>query len=418
MTDSSHDTADIIVIGGGVAGLSTALQLAARKQKVLLLEKGELASGSTNQASGLLGQLRSNPDAVRMLMDSMAMLLRLEEQDGTRVFTPSGSVRIAQNPARAAEIHRGVEIGQAAGLEIYPIDTQEVKRRLPYMNVEDVTAACFCPTDGYLHPPDLAQLYIRAARRNGVDLRPHVAVDRILIEGGKVTGCRVGEQVFHAPVVVNAGGPWSYLVADMAAQRLPTAGIGHCYLTFGPDPSYPIDPNSPTARDRENLIYSRPTREGALHVGIYETQPVGYEMEALPADFQMAAMRVDRQNPTIQTLLDAARRRFPFIREDSPLRLTTGIMSWTPDGHALCGQLPEVAGLYHCAGFCGHGVMQSAAVGVLMAELILDGTCRYDLSQLEADRFYDLPEFMSREAVTTRCAQTYAAAYSKLETVQ
>ena len=141
-------------------------------------------------------------------------------------------------------------------------------------------------------------------------------------------------------------------------------------------------------------------------------------MESLPADFKMAAMRVDRKDPTVRALLAAARHRFPFIREETPLRFTTGIMSWTPDGNALCGPLPNVAGLYHCAGFCGHGIMQSAAVGVLMAEMVLDGVCRYDLSQLEADRFYDLPEFVSREAVTTRCAQTYANVYSKLEAPQ
>src|SRR3954469_10884574 len=100
--------ADVIVIGGGVAGLSTALQLAARGQKVTLLEKGELASGSTGQASGLLGQLRSNTEAIRMLVDSMAILRELQEQDGARVFTQSGSVRVAQNEARAAEIRRGI----------------------------------------------------------------------------------------------------------------------------------------------------------------------------------------------------------------------------------------------------------------------------------------------------------------------
>ena len=77
--------------------------------------------------------------------------------------------------------------------------------------------------------------------------------------------------------------------------------------------------------------------------------------------------------------------------------------------------MPDVAGLYHCAGFCGHGVMQSAAVGVLMADLILDGTCRYDLAQLEADRFFDLPEFMDRARVKARCAETYAHCYSKIE---
>src|SRR2546427_10370844 len=102
MTGPTNNTADVIVIGSGVAGLSTALQLAARGQKVMLLEKGELASGSTGQASGLLGQLRSNAEAIRMLMDSMAILRELQEQDGARIFTQSGSVRVAQSEALAA----------------------------------------------------------------------------------------------------------------------------------------------------------------------------------------------------------------------------------------------------------------------------------------------------------------------------
>src|SRR5260221_343541 len=102
-SDSAH-TADIIVVGGGGAGLSTAFQLAGRRQRVTLLDKGELASGSTGRASGLLGQLRSNREAIRLLVDSMTTLRQLQEQDGVNLFTPSGSVRIAQNEARAAEI--------------------------------------------------------------------------------------------------------------------------------------------------------------------------------------------------------------------------------------------------------------------------------------------------------------------------
>src|SRR5437764_7460098 len=117
-------TVDVLVIGGGVAGLSTALQLAARKQRVVLLEKGELASGSTGQASGLLGQLRSNPEATRMLMDSMSILGRLEEEDGSRIFTRSGSMRVAQNDARAGEIHRSLNVAREAGLDVRTIDIQ------------------------------------------------------------------------------------------------------------------------------------------------------------------------------------------------------------------------------------------------------------------------------------------------------
>jgi glycine/D-amino acid oxidase-like deaminating enzyme len=408
-------TADVIVIGGGVAGLSTALQLAARGQRVVLLEKAELGSGATGRASGLLGQLRSTPEATRLLVDSIALLKQLQKQAGRKVFTESGSVRIAQTEARAAEVRQAIETGRAAGLPVHPIDASEVKRRMPYMNVEDVIAACFCPTDGYLHPPELAELYVQVARQNGVDLRPHTPVEEIAIRGGRVTGCRAGGETFSAPVVVNAGGPWSHLIADMAAQRLPTAGIGHCYITVLPDAAHPVDPLSPTARDRENRIYSRPTREGALHVGIYEPDPIAYEMEALPAEFRMSDLQTPRDHPTLQALMKAARHRFPFIIDTTPLRVTTGIMSWSPDGNSLCGAMPDVEGLYHCAGFCGHGVMQSAAIGVVMTELILEGRCRYDLAEIEADRYYDLPGFRDRAYVTERCREAYASTYGKVE---
>jgi glycine/D-amino acid oxidase-like deaminating enzyme len=416
MAGASGNTADVIVIGAGVAGLSTALQLAARGQRVVLLEKAELGSGATSRASGLLGQLRSRPEATRMLMESIAILKQLQEQAGREIFTPSGSVRVAATEARAAEIRQAIETGRAAGLAVDPIDPVEVRRRIPYLRTDDLIAACYCPTDGYLHPPELAQLYIQIARQNGVDLRPHTPVEEILLQSGQVIGCRAAGETVHAPVVINAGGPWSHLVAELAGQPLPTAGIAHYYFTIGPGPDFTVDPMSPSVRDRENRLYSRPTREGALHVGIYEADPVLYDMAALPAGFRMSAMTTPRDHPSVQALLKAARLRFPFIRDDTPMRITSGIMSWSPDGNSLCGALPDLAGLYHCAGFCGHGVMQSAVIGVLMTEMILDGTCRYDLDEIAADRYYDLPEFADRAFVEARCRDAYATAYGQVET--
>jgi glycine/D-amino acid oxidase-like deaminating enzyme len=413
VSESSHHSADVIVIGGGVAGLSTALQLAARGVKVLLLEKADLASGATSQASGLLGQLRSTAEATRMLMDSLATLQQLEEAAGAAVFTQSGSVRVAQTRERAEEIGAAMAVAEAAGLALEPVDNHELHRLLPYMRVDDVLAAVYCPTDGYLNPPELARLYIQMARQNGVDLREQTPVEEITTQGGRVTGCRAGGQRFYAPVVINAGGPWSHLVAGMARQQLPTAAIGHCYLIAGPDPSRPVDPRSPSVRDRENRIYSRPTREGALHVGIYEAEPVLYRMEALPARFRMANLQTGRDHPTVRALMEAARRRFPSIDQAAPMRITTGIMSWTPDGSPLCGPLPDVEGLFHCAGFCGHGVMQSAAIGLLMADLLLDGRCRYDMAEIEADRYYDLPEWKDRARVEAGCLEAYASCYGR-----
>lgn len=408
-------TADVIVIGAGVAGLSTALQLAARGQRVVVLEKAELASGATHQASGLLGQLRSSPEATRMLVDSLAILKGLEEVAGRRVFAESGSLRVASTEARAAEVRRAVATGRAAGLAVEEIDAAQVQRLVPYARADDLIAACYCATDGYLEPRELAQLYVEVARRNGVDLRPHTPVEEVLVRGGRAAGCRAGAEDFAAPVVVNAAGPWSHLVAGLAEQPLPTAAIRHAYFTFGPDPRFSVDAGSPTLRDREQLIYSRPTRAGALHVGIYETAPTVCEMERLPPDFRMAALETPRDDPALQALFAAAVRRFPFAAGARPVRVTTGIMSWSPDGNSLCGELPDLPGFYHCAGFCGHGVMQSAAIGVLMAELILDGTCRYDLAELAADRYFDLPEFADRAVVTAKCADAYATCYARVE---
>lgn len=403
--------ADVIVIGSGVAGLSTALQLSRRDQRVIVLEKAELASGSTRQASGLLGQLRSNVDATRMLVDSVRILQELEDSDGERVFTQSGSVRLAQTPARAAEIEAGIAVGEKAGLEVSPLEPKDLQRLLPYCHLDDVISACHCPTDGYLSPPELAQLYIRAGTLAGVDFRQHAQVVDVTTRGVRVIGCRSREDTFEAPVVVNATGPWSYLVADFASQRLPTAGIRHSYLTVGPDPENPIRPTDPSLRDRENRLYSRPTREGAMHVGIYEAVPTPCAMEHLPDSFRMADLSIRPDDPALDELWRRAAARFPWIRHASPVRVTTGIMSWTPDGNSLCGQIPGVEGLYHCAGFCGHGVMQSPAVGLLMSEMILDGRVRYDLSEIEADRFSDVPVLRERDAVTERCLEAYATCY-------
>ena len=114
-------------------------------------------------------------------------------------------------------------------------------------------------------------------------------------------------------------------------------------------------------------------------------------------------------------LLDAAGQRFPWINERTPLTITAGIMTFTPDGKPLCGKLSDVEGLYHCTGFSGHGIVQSPAIGRIMAELILDGTCRYDLKSIEADRYFDLPGFQHRPEIKERCRKMYSSYYGRVE---
>jgi len=126
-------------------------------------------------------------------------------------------------------------------------------------------------------------------------------------------------------------------------------------------------------------------------------------------------MRAARNDIHVATLLDAVQRRFPFIDERSPMTITVGIMTFTPDGRPFCGRMPEIEGLYHCSGFCGHGIVQSPTIGKIMAELIVDGTSSYDISEIEADRMFEEAELQNHSTVEQRCLDTASAYYGAVE---
>src|SRR6185295_9128230 len=229
----SH-AADVIIIGGGVAGLSTAMQLAGRGAEVIVLERERIGNGSTGRAAGLLGQLRGNAEHTRMLIDGVAIVRELEQLAGVEIFVQTGSLRIAETAERAAEIVALVEMGKSIGFDIDHMPIDEVARRMPYMRSDDLVDSCYSPTDGHLQPAELVSAYIKVGKDRGVQFKTNTPVTGILLENGRVKGVRTADGEYHAPVVVNAGGPWSYLNAELADAVLPTAAIGHYYLTTRP----------------------------------------------------------------------------------------------------------------------------------------------------------------------------------------
>jgi 4-methylaminobutanoate oxidase (formaldehyde-forming) len=411
---TQQNTADVIIIGGGVAGLSTAMQLAGRGASVLVLERERLGNGSTGRAAGLLGQLRGNAEHTRMLIDGVAIVRELEQLAGVEIFVQTGSLRIAETPERAAEIASLVKMGKSIGFEIDHLTIDEVARRLPYMRTDDLLDACYCPTDGHLQPAELAGAYLKIGRERGVEYKSHTPVTGIVVESGRVCSVKTAEGEFYAPAVVNAGGPWSYLNAEMADTVLPTAAIGHYYLTTRPDPAQPVDRLSPAVRDRELRIYTRP-ESGGLIVGIYDAEPELHDMRRLPVDFDMSRMKAARDSIQVARLIDAAHRRFPWIDERTPMSITTGIMTFTPDARPFCGKMPDINGLYHCSGFSGHGIVQSPAIGLIMAELILDGKSRYNVESIEADRYFDTPGYLDRANIEAKCMAMAGNYYGKIE---
>jgi len=412
--NATSNTSDVIIIGGGVAGLSTAMQLAMRGQKVIVLERQRLGCGSTSRAAGLLGQLRGTAEHTRMLADGMEIVKDLEKRAGVEIYVKTGSLRIAETPERAQEIQDLVAMGKSIGFNIEHISIAETARRLPYMKTDDLIEACYSPTDGHLQPAELASAYHKVGKSLGVRYEIDCPVEQVMIQGGKVKGVKTSRGEFQAPVIVNAAGPWSYLVAELADETLPTAAIGHYYLTTRPDPNHPVDRLSPAVRNRHHRLYTRP-ESGGLIVGIYEAEPVEYDMEKLPKDFDMGAMKAGRDSMNVALLIHLAQQRFPWINERTPMTVTTGIMTFTPDGKSLCGPLPEAPGLFHCSCCSGHGIMQSPIIGKVMADLILDGKTNYDIGFIAADRFQDLPGYQERADIKSKCYQMYASYYGQVE---
>ncbi len=410
----NKQVADVIVVGGGVAGLSTALQLARRGKSVLVLEQGQLGSGSTGRAAGLLGQLRGTSASTRMLMDGVETVLEMERETGEEIFLQTGSVRVAATPDRAQEIVDLVEMGRAIDFDITHLTASEVDQKLPYMKTDDLLDACYCPTDGHLQPAELVSAYVKWGRKLGVEYRTQTRVEKILVEGDHAIGVQTSDGPITCGALVNAGGPWSYLIADSADTVLPTAAIGHVYLTTRPDDEIQIDRLSPGVRDRENRIYSRP-EAGGLIVGMYEAEPEQYTMEDLPADFDMALMKAARDDIHVAMLIYSAQQRFPWINERTAMTITTGIMTFSPDGKAFCGTMPNLQGLFHCSGFSGHGIVQSPTIGVIMAELICDGKTNYDLNKIEADRFFEMPGYLDRKEIADRCFEMAGKYYGRVE---
>lgn len=408
------NTSDVIIIGGGVAGLSTAMQLAGRGASVQILERERLGNGSTGRAAGLLGQLRGNIEHTRMLIDGLAIVRELEQLAGVQIFVKTGSLRIAETAERAAEIAALVEMGKSIGFDIDHMPIDEVARHLPYMRTDDLIDSCYCPTDGHLQPAELVSAYVKVGKDRGVRYKTNTPVTDILLEGGRARGVSTADGEYHAPVVVNAGGPWSYLNAELAETVLPTAAIGHYYLTTRPDPNNPVDRFSPAVRNRELQIYTRP-ESGGLIVGIYDEEPELHDMRKLPVDFDMSRMKAARDSLLVARLIDATHQRFPWIDERTPMTITTGIMTFTPDGRPFCGKLPDAEGLYHCAGFSGHGIVQSPAIGLIMSQLILDGASTYDVKSIEADRYFDMPGYLERSDIEAKCVTMAGSYYAKIE---
>lgn len=367
-------TADIVIIGGGVMGASTAYHLALRRAgDVLLLERnaffGQEATGRC--AGGVRYQFATQVN-VRLSMASLPMLERLGDETGTDCnFRRCGYLFALTTDDDLTAFRRNVRMQNALGVQTEWLDGDEVRRRLPSMRFPDALAGTFHALDGLADPNSVVMGYIQRARQLGVRARTEVEVAAIETGAGRVQAVHTSAGRIACRHVVNAAGPWLALVGAMAGVDIPVTPVRRQMVTTTPLPELPAD--FPFVIDFAQSLYFHREGDGLLTGMSNPNQAPGLDQNIDEA-WELIA-------------LERAAARMPMLEQAGRLSGWAGLYEVTPDAHPIFGATP-VEGFWVVGGFSGHGFMHGPVAGQLTAEFILDGRAQtVDVSSLDLARF-------------------------------
>jgi glycine cleavage system aminomethyltransferase T/glycine/D-amino acid oxidase-like deaminating enzyme len=379
----SDDRAQVVVIGGGIAGVSAALHLAeAGIRDVLLLEKGELTSGSTHHAAGLVTQFNPSPTMMRFRRYSVELYRRLG------VFEMVGSLRIAASEDSLLELRRGISRAHGIGLDAELIPPEEAVRLMPAATSDSLYGAVWMPGDGYVDPHIACYAVANAARElgarirtrtraTGIELGARGQVRAVLTDGPE--GGRI-----EAEHVVNACGIWAPQVSAMVGAFTPSIPVDHQHVTIHAVAGHELPRDTPCFRDVDNLVYGK-AESGGVMFGGYEPDPVARWVDGVPWEHESRPVSPDHER--FAQLMDGAARRFPFLEGAGVVALIGHPDAMTPDGNPLLGPVPGVPGFWTAAGLSLNGFGGAGGLGKAIAELIVDGQSELDVESYRPWRF-------------------------------
>ena len=372
------NTADAIVIGGGINGCSTAYALARRGvRRVVLLEKGHIASGPTGRSSGIVRQHYSHETLAAMARDSVRVWADFANQVGGDAGFVACGVVFAAGEREADAVKATVAMQRRIGINATILSVDDMKTLEPALEGDGLVCGAYEPDSGYADPALAASSFAEAAGRLGVTVLRKTPVTGLTIESGRITGVTTAAGAISSPVVINVAGIWGDQIAAMAGARIPIKVSRHPVVIVQ-RPARWRNP-TPVWGDLAAGWYFKPERHTAMMIGSL-------------ADIEDEA---DRENhatiPSFQEIEEfstAILRRFPIMDEGAAQGGWAGLYDVTPDWQPVIDRIPHVEGFYCACGFSGHGFKIGPAVGNAVAELVLDGACRtYDLNLFRYSRF-------------------------------
>jgi len=369
------DTADVVIIGGGVMGASAAYHLASRGcPNVVLLEKAQfLGSEATGKCAGGIRYQFSTEINVRLSLLSLPLLDRFEAELGQPIdLHRTGYLFLLDNRGDLATFERNVAMQNRLGVPSRILSRDEAAALAPLIRMDDIVGAAWHVGDGLADPSGVVQGYAAAARRSGARLFTGVMALGIRVERGRVAAVETSDGTIATRHVVNAAGPWAGQVAALAGVDLPIVPLRRQIAVTTPLPQVP--PEFPFVIDFSRSLYFHREGRGILTGQSNPDETSGFDQSV--------------DHAWTERHLDAAMLRFPLLARAGLLREWAGLYEVTPDAHPVIDTLADPAGFTIVAGFSGHGFMHGPIAGLLVAEMILGGQSHsLDIHQLRFSRF-------------------------------
>ena len=367
-------TADVVILGGGVMGASTAYHLACRGHKnILLLERESFfGTGATGRCAGGIRKQFNTEVNIRLSQASLSMIDELEEETGqSALVRKCGYLFVLTAEKDVSVFQNSLELQHSLGVKTEWISADEVRRLAAPCVFPDALAGTFSADDGLADPNSIVMAYINAARRLGAVCLTDCSASGIELEKNKVRIVRTNLGTVETETVVNACGPWSAFFGNGIGLEIPVSPLRRQWFLTETIPELPLD--FPFVIDFSQNLYFHHEGAGMLSGMSNPNEKIGTD-QSINQEWEMLH-------------IEAAIKRMPLLGNSGIKARQAGLYELTPDAHPIIGSTP-VEGFYLLTGFSGHGFMQGPICGKLMAEIIIDGEATtVDISMLDYNRF-------------------------------
>ncbi len=374
----SPRAADVVVIGAGVMGASIAWQLSRRKAgRVLVLDKGDVASGGSGRSSALVRMHYSHAPEVALAKLSYEMFVAWPEMLGLPGhFKKTGFIRLVPEP-EIERLRKNVEMHRGFGIDARVLSRQELQEVAPAWDFSDVSAGAYEPDSGYGDGAGVAGDFLLRAREAGVEYRSGTKAESLKVEAGRVCGVVVPDGVGEAAQVVVATGPWCRALVAAVGFDPPVESEFHEVALLKNPPG--LESIGPAGIDSPTETYFRSEAGGLTLIGDF------YGKRGIDPD----AIGIGASQEGMLRLVERSSRRIPALAEAGLFRGVAGCYDMSPDARPLMGPVPGVEGLHLVAGFSGTGFKISPAVGVVIAELLTGARTSVDITSFRPSRFLE-----------------------------